>query len=828
MNNRFSTVLALGVTLVPAFAQQPAAEDAPLVANAEVDGFAIAEQLYTQARTTTDASARAQAMKQAAELFARFTAKFPKSSNCQKAMYLQAICQSEAGDAAASNSTLGTLANNHKGEYAAAAAYKLANQATERQLWAKAIGFYHITVRETQRTELRNDALYRLGRAQLQSGKRKDAESTFRTLQVVQGIDPLILQTSLLSMAQMKTEDGKDAEAYALFRNILSLNTLDERVRGTATLQAARLAARLGKNDESQQLYNRLSSIKGMEKYQAEAQMENILSLYRAGKHAEVVRRASAQPRSLDDPAKEARRSIMVGQSAMEIKQYEAAALWFEMAERAQPGTPLAADAGYRRIICIQQVRGVNFFQQAEKYLNTYAAPGSATCALPCVDLVRLMYADRLMSSDIAAAARQFDALNFDNLPEAVRPDALYKKSWTAAQGTSYDPLPSLTQYIESFPADHRMPEALTLRGTFLGKQSKTSEALADFDRVIRDYPDSESTAVCWQRAAKLCAGRDADKMVHYYKGFIKRCEEMTNNGQTVKPGALAEAHYNIAGVLAEKSPAEAVSHFQEARTLYPEQYASLVDLRLVQCFFKMKDAENLKNALEVLERSNQASYNALPPAILRWCGWTRFQTQDYLSANKYLSDALMREPREKYTAADGSEQERPKVEPIVWKTLAKSRLELRLFSRGLEAAEHYVSMEKQPYRLAEGMRDQAMLLIGLNRGAEARKVCETAIALGIDGPIKSSLFITLGDACYVDKEYSEAAKYYGRTANVVSDKELKPLALYKITCALKKCGKDGEAAQYEQALKNEFPQWSPANSVMLKLDDPNFGAPQP
>ena len=827
MNNRFSTVLSLGVLMLPAYAQQPAADDTPLVANAEVDGYAIAEQLYTQARATTDASARSHAMKQAADLFAKFTARFPKSANCQKAMYIQAICQAEAGDEAASNETLGALANNHKGEYAAAAAYKLANQATDRQLWAKAIGFYHIAVRETQRADLRNDALYRLGRAQLQSGKRKDAESTFRTLQVMQGIDPLILQTSLLSMAQMKTEDGKDAEAYALFRNILSMETLDDRVRGTATLQAARLAARLGKNEESQRLYSKLSGIKGMEKHLAEAQMENILSLYRAGKHAEVVRRASTQPRSLDDPAKEARRSIIVGQSAMEIKQYEAAAQWFEMAEKAQPGTPLAADAGYRRMICIQQVRGANFFQQAEKYLNTYAAPGTSTCSLACVDLVRLMYADRLMSSDIAAAARQFDALNFDNLPEAVRPDAMYKKSWTAAQGNAYDPLPSLTQYIESFPADHRMPEALSLRGTFLGKLGKTGEALADFDRVIRDYPDSSSAAVCWQRAAKLCAGKDADKMVYYYQGFIKRCDELTKSGQTVKPGALAEAHYNIAGVLADKDPATAVSHFQEARTLYPEQYASLVDLRLVQCFFKMKDAENLKKALEVLESTNQASYNALPPAILRWCGWTRFQSQDYLSANKYLSDALLREPREKYTAADGSEQERPKVEPIVWKTLAKARLELQLYARGLEAAEHYVSVEKQPYRLAEGMRDQAMLLIGLNRGADARKVCETAIALGIDGPIKSSLFITLGDACYIDKEYSEAAKYYGRTANVVSDKDLKPLALYKITCALKKCGKEGEAAQYEQALKNEFPQWSPATSVMLKLDDPNFGTPQ-
>jgi Tfp pilus assembly protein PilF len=288
------------------------------------------------------------------------------------------------------------------------------------------------------------------------------------------------------------------------------------------------------------------------------------------------------------------------------------------------------------------------------------------------------------------------------------------------------------------------------------------------------------------------------------------------------KPGAIAEAHYNIAVVLAEKEPSAAVPHFQEARTLYPEQYATLVDLRLVQCFFKMKDADNLKKALEVLERSNQSSYNALPPAILRWCGWSCFQKHDYLAANKYLSDALVREPREAYMTADGTQSERPKVEPIVWKTLARARLELRLYARGLEAAEHYVSMEKQPYRQAEGMRDQALLLIGLNRGAEARKLCETAIAMGIDGPIKSTLFIALGDAYYIDREYSEAAKYYGRTANVVSDKELKPLALYKITCALKRCGKEGEASQYEQALRTEFPDWVPNGNVQHLMDSPD------
>ena len=89
-------MLALGITLVPAFAQQTEAE-APLVANAELDSYAIAEQLYTQARNTPDAAARAQAMGRAANLFANYVSKFPKGANREKAMYLQAVCQAEAG-----------------------------------------------------------------------------------------------------------------------------------------------------------------------------------------------------------------------------------------------------------------------------------------------------------------------------------------------------------------------------------------------------------------------------------------------------------------------------------------------------------------------------------------------------------------------------------------------------------------------------------------------------------------------------------------------------------------------------------------------------------
>ncbi len=817
MKKSLPCVAVLGMLAVPCtLAQQQSQGDTPLVVNEEEDSFAIAEQLYAQARATGhDAAARVSTMSRAARLFGDFVRRFPKSPHRDKALYLQAICQEESGNMAAANATLGTLANNSRGEYAAAAAYKLATQAAERNLRDKARGYYRIVVKESQRPELRNDALYRLGRVLLQLGQRDEAEATFRRLQVLQNVRPTIVQAALLSLAQMKTEDGRDAEAYPLFLRLLDMDGVDARVRGTATLQAARLASRLGKADEAQQHYARLSGMEGMEKYAGEAQMESILTLYRNHDYEGVVRQVSSRYAQLDDPAREARRALIVGQSYMELKQYDSAAQWFEVAEKSQPGTEVAADAAYRRLVCAQQSRSVNFFSLAQKYLSTYAVAGQPTADLPNNDLVRLMYADRMMLADIAEAARQFDAINFSNLPASVQADAEYKKAWCAAQGDAYDPVPTLDHFIATFKDNPRLPEALALRGSCLVKQNKTGQALKDFDRVIQEFPTSEAAPVCWQRAAQACASSDPARMVRYYEGLIK-C-----NGR-VKPAAIAEAHYNIARALYENDPAGAIPHFREARTMNPELYASLVDLSLVQCYFKLQDAENLREALVTLEKGNPSSYHALPPAILRWCGWMCYQARNYLAADKYLTDAVAREPRERYTAADGTEKERPRVEPLVWKTLARARLELRQFARGLEAAEHYVSMEKQPYRKAEGMRDMAQLLIGLNRTAEARKLSEDAIALGIDGPIKSSLFITLGDACYAEGAWAEAAKYYGRTANIVSDKDLKPTALYKIICALRHCGKEGEAAQYEESLRAEFPGWVPPANVLYLMEERN------
>lgn len=820
----FSVLVPICMLPVSPVAAQQAEDEEALQSNPETDRYDIAESLYLQARQGgLDDQSRRMGLASAAELFGRFVKDFPNSPNAIKAQYRQAICLEESGNRAAADAVLEKVAGRQNGgEFAAAAAYKLATQAAGRNLWETARNYYLITARESQNDNLRNDANFRLARAHQQLGQKKEAEELFAALVDTPGISESLGNMSLFALAQMKTEDAQYDKAYSCFTRLLAKKNVDQGIRATATLQAARLASKLGKTAEAGVYYSEILRMPGMEKYAGEAQMDKLLSLYREKNYPAVVQAVSGKYAVLDDPEKESRRALIVGQSYMELKEFENAARWFEVAELAVPKTAFAADAAYRRLICLQQLRNPNFMIHAQKFLAAYAVAGQSTAALPCVDLVRLMYANKLLLSNAQEASRQLEAINYDNLsslPESSRAEIMYKRAWCASKNDNGAllALEVLNSYIKTYPNDVHMADALALRGTCYMRENNLTAAMADFEKVVKEYPTSASAPLSMQKAAQVANERkDVATMIHYYELLIN-----TKN-VAIKPSALAEAHYQIARAKAERAPAEAIPHFEAARSINPNSYTASVDLCLVQCYFRLEDAEKLRDALKTLERNNVETYRALPPDIPLWCGWKCFQNKKYLDAEKYLSDAVGRSPRETYKDAEGKPRERAAVQPLVWKTLARTRLELRQFESGLEAAEHYVSMEQQPYRKAEGMRDKAQLLIGLRRTAEARKLCEDAIAMGIDGPIKSSTFLTLGDSYFAERNFAEAAKYYGRTANVVSDAELKPLGLYKVAYALRSCERAGEAAHYEEALKKEFPNWlaDPNTAIFMKMHE--------
>ena len=107
--------------------------DRPLSVKPRQDAMSIAEQLYVQASSQgSDPNQKQQTLLSAAKLFEDYSKRFPKAPDKDKALYRQASCLDEAGDPAAANVILGTLANSMHGEYSAAAAYRLGTQSADR------------------------------------------------------------------------------------------------------------------------------------------------------------------------------------------------------------------------------------------------------------------------------------------------------------------------------------------------------------------------------------------------------------------------------------------------------------------------------------------------------------------------------------------------------------------------------------------------------------------------------------------------------------------------------------------------------------------------
>lgn len=807
------SLLVCAIGIAPALAQrvaQEVPEDEPLAVNRERDAMGIAEQLYVQSRAEGQTPEEKNALRvQAEKMFADFVKKYPKSSQWGRAQYFRATCMMEMGQINQANAILAEVATKSKGEIAAAAAYKLASQCAQLKDWEKARRYYEITFAQATNAEMRNDARYRIGRAYMELGNRSKAQSIFQELTHTPHVKAELKLGAFMSLAHLAVDEGNSESAYGFYRRILSEREIPLETRSSATLQAARLAAKLGRSAESQELYHRLSNMPGMEDYASEAALETILLLYRDKNYTEIAARASAGMPPLADKKLEAKRCRVIGQALYEIKQYERAMQYFAAAEASLPGTAEALDASYRRIVCASESFNPQFMQLALRHLNTYAGQ-NLNRDNPLNDIVRLMYAERMLLINPEEAARQYAALRLQNIPEKMRSEAAYKCAWSLVQTGSPESVVRLDAFIHDFPQSRHVPEAFVLRGMTYHSMGKDDLALADFKKVITDYPKSEVAATAWQRAAQTTAGRDNDAMIYFYEGLIK-------NFPSVKPAALAEAHYALAKAYYERRDgAKAVLHFKEAGMLNKDQYGPLADANLVHCYYMMQDLDHLREAVEYLQRENKASFDALPLPILTWLGWTSFQKKDYITAERYLNIAVDRAEEEIVPGTEGaSPTRRKKIDASVWKALAKSCLMLDKYWRGNMAIDQYLSMESQPYRRVEGMKDKAELLLGTGQTADARQVAEAAIGLGIDGPLKSALYIVLGDTYFVEKNYSEASKNYGRVANVISDPEMKPAALYKLIIALKKANKPEETSLYEKMLSEEFPSWTPDERLL-------------
>jgi tetratricopeptide (TPR) repeat protein len=400
------------------------------------------------------------------------------------------------------------------------------------------------------------------------------------------------------------------------------------------------------------------------------------------------------------------------------------------------------------------------------------------------------MKAETLFSSGkTAEAAKIYSEINAGAVSEKNRPGLLYQRGWCLSEaGDAQGSVRSLTEFINKYPDDPRIPSALAKRAKAYVESAEPAKAIVDFDKLTSSSASGELASYAWLESAHLrrTEGNIPDMIIRY-QALLKSIKDLDPNLQ-------AEANYWIGwGMVKTNAAKDSISYLEKARSLRPDAYAKHAGLLLALGYFASQDPQKLAAEINL---AIQGKYEAdIPDQAIQWSGMQSYNAGDYTSAAKSLTlVANPEEPRE--TAKE------------IWRYLAKARLETGDGQGALTAVNNVLAVEDNPGWKADGLLDRGRALFLLKRYEEARKSADEAADLHPAGRTSAGLLLLSGDLFIQAKQLDPGGADYLKVILLHEDKDLKPLAIWKYIKVLDDQGKADEAEKYRQQLKSDFPDW--------------------
>jgi tetratricopeptide (TPR) repeat protein len=413
----------------------------------------------------------------------------------------------------------------------------------------------------------------------------------------------------------------------------------------------------------------------------------------------------------------------------------------------------------------------------------------------PRIHTALLMKAETLFSQkELAAAAKVYSEINAGIVSEKNRPGLLYQRGWCFSEaGDMQGAVRSLTEFIAKYPDDERVPSALAKRAKAYSESAESAKAIADYDRLTAEGMPGDLASFAWLESARLRRSEsNIPDMIVRYRGLLSEIKHLSENLD-------AEANYWIGwGLVKTNAAKEAVVHLERARSLRPDAYQKHAGLLLALGYFASQ--ESVKLATEINLAIQHQYEGDLPDQAIQWSGMQSYNSGDYASAAKSL--ALVSNPDEPRETLKE-----------VWRYLAKARLETGDAEGALVAVDHLLAVEENPGWRADGHLDRGRALFALKRMDESRQAAEEALVLRPQGHTSARLNILMGDLLLVAGDAKTSASKYLIVIELHDDKELRPLALWKLIQALEKQSDSVEAEKYRQQLQAEFPAWKSPES---------------
>lgn len=783
------SVILLIAALLPVAAQEvPRATpvDPALNANPGVDFFQRAKNLYGAARRAPNRAAGQADYQRAIPLFTDYLTRFGNHENAAAAWYYLGDCYYQIGRTIEAERCFHTVLNRYRnGIYVAAAASKLAVDHYTRKEFALAATLFERSAANATKPDDQQRAHYYRAMCLHQLSRGAEAISAYREVIKLEKAGTTAFSTRAeVAIAHLLHREGKNVESLEMFEKLVT-GANDVSVRGEAALYAGIVAAKLARAPESERYLALVLQTPGMETWRPQAQIALMANRYDEKNYKAVIdiyRRSSTPAQG----EAEARRKMLAGRSYMQLgSNPEALELFRQVESTARPDSDLAYDAAYYRLLCFYRIEGRHVDEQASAFLQIYQKNRPSD---PRIHTALLMKAETLFDRRrFREAAETYNAIDATLISEANRGGLLFQRGWCLATAGDFEgAIRSLTKFLADYPEDPRVAEALAKRGEARLENGNADSALKDFDELIKTGPTAQLATFAWQKSARICKEKDD------FAGMIRRYSTMLETVPGLDPAVVANASYWIGwGHFKSEQKKEALPWLRKARELDPKTYGKQSGIVLVLVLFSLQDVDGLADEIDLA--FDQGYIEQVPEQALRWIGTQVYNADRFEDAARFLSlAATPQEPRQT-----------PKV---VWRYLAKAQLETGDAAQALASVGNVLEVEEEPIWIADALLDKARALVALGRAEEALETGSQGLQMRPQGRIGNGLRLVVGDAEAALNHLDEAIGHYVVVAELVDDKELRPMALKKLIATLEKKGDQAEAQRYRKVLKEVFP----------------------
>lgn len=722
--------------------------------------------------------------------YSQYLTTYPRGSYGQVALYRLAESHLHLSQVLEAEAIYKQLIQRYKtGDYVANAAYRMASLAFNRRYFDAAAPNFEIASRQTTQDKIRFSSLYYKARCQSELNQAKAAYATYERLAETKKDNPF-WDRAVIQMARSDEAAGRTDGALSQYGR-LAREGADPELRAEALVKSSRLLKDGGKTDEAIAGFEKVLTLRDEKAtpWRAIARFGLIESYYRANEWSKVVESYAATEAVQLPEDQRPRLWLMVGDAQAKLKQHRRAIDLFQMVDQYYPNAPENAEAGYRRLLCLNDLKDPSLPTVAEQIIEKIKSlqPDSEQ-----LDLARFIVAENYFARHVyAQASLAYKAVRDDKIPASLRSPLLFRRGWSSQEaGDHGTAIAAFTNFLEQNPEDPQVPQALAKRGLAYKAAESWKSAQDDFDKIIAEHASSPVAELAYEQSALIKGQRrDTAGMIATFEDMLKKFPE--TRAKSVALFWIGSGQFDL-----KKYP-QAIEALEQARKLDPKAYERDASLRILLSYYYMSDVPNLVKAVEA-ERIKENPETRVPRQVYQFLGLKYFELKEMPHADKYLTLA----------SNPGQPDE---TDYRVWHTLSEARLANSHWEGAVTAADNYLRKgDLPPPQKAKGMLNKARALYALKRYDDATPLINEALRLQPEARVQAHLRLLLGDIAFTQGDPAHAAAIYVVPSQMFDDDEITPLALWKTVQALEKAGKSKEAGEYRSDLEKRFPKFSP------------------